>query len=112
MKFVSPAITNVVGGGGRKPYVIVWERGMYRIRRLTARECGRLMNVAEADIDKMLSANSESQCYKQFGNSIVVACLMAVFSQMNIDSIKPWNSMTDDERYNLIYKGCVVTDAD
>lgn len=80
----------------------------YRIRKITPRECGRLMNVEETAIDKMLETESNSQCYKAFGNSIVVACLCAIFSQMNIKGVKKWNDMTDDERYKLIYKGCHV----
>jgi len=43
-----------------------------RIRKLTPRECGRLMDVSEDDIDSILSSVSNSQAYKQFGNSIVV----------------------------------------
>lgn len=45
----------------------------YRIRRLTPKECGRLMDVTDADIDKMAAVNSDTQLYKQFGNSIVKA---------------------------------------
>ena len=44
----------------------------YRIRKLTPRECGRLMGVSDEDIDKMAAVNSNTQLYKQFGNSIVV----------------------------------------
>lgn len=51
----------------------------YRIRKLTPLECFRLMDVSDEDAKKMLSANSESQCYKQAGNSIVVAVLQAIF---------------------------------
>lgn len=45
----------------------------YRIRKLTPRECFRLMDVSETDIDKLLNAGiSNSQLYKLAGNSIVV----------------------------------------
>ena len=80
----------------------------YRIRKLTPTECGRLMNVNDRDIGSILSVNSNSQGYKQFGNSIVVAVLIAVFSQLHIAGVKTWNEMTDDERYSLIYKDCEV----
>ena len=53
----------------------------YRIRKLTPRECGRLMGVSDTDIDKMLATVSTSQAYKQYGNSIVVPVLMAIFSR-------------------------------
>lgn len=56
----------------------------YRIRRLTPRECGRLMDVTDADIDKMAAVNSDTQLYKQFGNSIVKAVMCAMFRNLNI----------------------------
>lgn len=57
----------------------------YRIRKLTPRECGRLMGVSDEDIDKMEAVNSNSQLYKQFGNSIVVAVMVAMFRNLNIE---------------------------
>lgn len=74
----------------------------YRIRKLTPRECWRLMGFTDDDFDKAQSVNSNSQLYKQAGNSIVKAVLMAIFSQLNIDGVKPWNDMTEDERNNLV----------
>ena len=76
----------------------------YGVFKLTPRECGRLMGVNDKNIDKMFAVNSNSQCYKQFGNSIVVPVLMAIFSQLNIQDIKPWNELTENERYELIDK--------
>lgn len=58
----------------------------YRIRKLTPRECFRLMGVSDEDIDKMMSVNSNAQCYKQAGNSIVVPVLEAIFTRMFIDT--------------------------
>ena len=54
----------------------------FGIFKLTPRECGRLMDVSDEDITKMLEVNSRSQCYKQFGNSIVVNVLVAIFGQL------------------------------
>lgn len=54
----------------------------YGIFKLSPRECGRLMDVSDEDITKMLAVNSASQCYKQFGNSIVVNVLVAIFGQL------------------------------
>lgn len=54
----------------------------YRIRKLTPRECFRLMGVKDEDSQKMLDVNSNTQCYKQAGNSIVVQVLMAIFNQL------------------------------
>lgn len=56
----------------------------YRIRKLTPRECGRLMGVSNEDIDKMAAINSNTQLYKQFGNSIVVDVMCAMFKNLNI----------------------------
>lgn len=55
----------------------------YRIRKLTPRECFRLMDVDEDVIEKIQAAGiSNSQQYKLAGNSIVVACLEKIFEQM------------------------------
>lgn len=57
----------------------------YRIRKLTPRECGRLMGVSDEDISKMEVVNSNTQLYKQFGNSIVVDVMCEMFKNLNID---------------------------
>ena len=56
----------------------------HRIRKLTPREYGRLMSVSDEDIDKMAAVNSNTQLYKQFGNSIVVDVMCAMFKNLNI----------------------------
>ena len=59
----------------------------YRIRKLTPRECYRLMGFSDEDFDKVKSVGiSDTQCYKQAGNSIVVNCLMAIFTNMFKDT--------------------------
>ena len=61
------------------------ELGGVRIRKLTPRECFRLMGVNDAEIDKIQAAGiSKSQQYKMAGNSIVVNCLAAIFRQLFI----------------------------
>jgi len=56
---------------------------IYRIRKLTPRECFRLMGVNDEDITKINEAGiSESQQYKMAGNSIVVNVLEGIFTQM------------------------------
>lgn len=55
-------------------------RGWVRLRKLTPRECFRLMGVSEENIDKIQKAGiSNSQQYKLAGNSIVVNCLVGIF---------------------------------
>ena len=63
---------------------LLLEKAQYRIRKLTPRECGRLMGVSDEDIDKMAAVNSNTQLYKQFGNSIVVDVMCAMFKNLNI----------------------------
>ena len=59
----------------------------YRIRKLTPRECYRLMGFSDEDFDKVKACGiSDTQCYKQAGNSIVVNCLMAIFTNMFKDT--------------------------
>jgi DNA (cytosine-5)-methyltransferase 1 len=74
----------------------------YGVFKLTPRECLRLMSVSDNDIDKMMEVNSNTQCYKQAGNSIVVTVLMAIFSQLNIKGVKPWNELSQKEREEII----------
>ena len=58
-----------------------------RIRKLTPRECFRLMGCDEPTIDKLLSAGiSNSQLYKLAGNSIVVDVLYHIFRRMFVDT--------------------------
>lgn len=57
----------------------------YRIRKLTPRECGRLMGVSDENISKMAAVNSNTQLYKQFGNSIVVDVMCEMFKNLNIE---------------------------
>lgn len=61
----------------------------YRIRKLTPRECWRLMGYTDDDYDKAEKVNSNTQLYKQAGNAIVKQVLMALFLQMNIKSATP-----------------------
>lgn len=58
----------------------------YRIRKLTPRECFRLMGVAEENIDKIQAAGiSNAQQYKMAGNSIVVDVLYHIFRKMFVE---------------------------
>lgn len=77
-------------GGGRETKILETMNMMnemqnkrYRIRKLTPRECFRLMDVCETDIDKIQASGvSESQQYKMAGNSIVVACMEGIFRNL------------------------------
>jgi len=55
----------------------------YRIRKLTPRECWRLMGFGDDDFDKAkATGNSDTQLYKQAGNSIVVNVLEEIFKKL------------------------------
>ena len=53
-----------------------------RIRKLTPKECWRLMGFDDEDFEKASQVNSNTQLYKQAGNSIVVNVLMAIFKEL------------------------------
>lgn len=65
----------------------------YRVRKLTPKECWRLMGFSDEDYEKAAEVNSKTQLYKQAGNSIVKDVLMAIFSQLNIKGIPMWNEV-------------------
>lgn len=71
-----------------KPFVLPEELkgNKFRIRKLTERECFRLMGVDDADIDKIQASGiSKTAQYKLAGNSIVVDVLYHLFRKMFID---------------------------
>ena len=62
----------------------------YRIRKLTPKECWKLMGFDDEDFEKAEKVNSNTQLYKQAGNSIVVDVLENIFIELfkqNIISI-------------------------
>lgn len=55
----------------------------YGIRRLTPRECWRLMDFSDEDFDKAKAAGlSDTQLYKQAGNSICVGVLYNIYRNL------------------------------
>lgn len=76
MKNISPCLTSAMGvGGGHIPLLM-----NYRVRRLTPAECFNLM-----DFNKNFKWEvSDTQAYKQAGNSIAVSCLVAIISKLNL----------------------------
>lgn len=72
----SPTL-NTCGGGSHEPKILE----NYRIRKLTARECFRLMGVTDEQFNR-LHGISNSQLYKLAGNSIVVDVLEAIFKNL------------------------------
>ena len=68
-----------VGNAGGYSYLYKTD---YRIRKLTPKECWRLMGFTDEQFQKAEEINSNSQLYKQAGNSIVVNVLEALMTQL------------------------------
>lgn len=54
----------------------------FRIRKLTPKECWRLMGFDDEDFEKAEAVNSNSQLYKQAGNSIVVNVIEKIYEKL------------------------------
>ena len=79
---ICPTIT-AMGGGNTQPKILKPEDNNMKVRKLTPRECFRLMGLHDEDIDKIQSVGiSNSQQYKMAGNSIVVNVLEAMFKNL------------------------------
>ena len=79
-QYICPTI-NTMDGGGREPKMLE-DTNNIRIRKLTPKECWRLMGWKDEDFAKAEAVVSNSQLYKQAGNSIVVQVLEAIFKEM------------------------------
>lgn len=74
----------------------------YRIRRLTPRECWRLMDFTDEQFDKAKEAGvSDTQLYKQAGNSIVVGVLEQIMD--NLYDAMPY--LFDDLKVSSYFSG-------
>ncbi|HQP00155.1 MAG TPA: DNA cytosine methyltransferase, partial [Caldisericia bacterium] len=61
----------------------VKSNGFYKIRKLTPKECFRLMGLTDQEIEIIQATGiSNSQQYKMAGNSIVVNCLTEIFKNL------------------------------
>lgn len=73
---VGKEIAHTLDTGGGSSHGVVTAKG--RIRRLTPRECFRLQGFSDAQIDKFLSVDSETQAYKQAGNAVTANVVHAL----------------------------------
>lgn len=79
-EYICPTLTTELAHSSGKNVCPKLCKVLGEYRRLTPRECGRLMGLYDSDIDKMIDAGlSDTQLYKMFGNSIVVQVLEGVF---------------------------------
>ena len=65
-----------------RPKYSIYKNTDLRIRKLTPKECWRLMGFDDIDFEKASKVNSNTQLYKQAGNSIVVNVLEAIFDNL------------------------------
>ena len=73
-----------------------------RIRKLTPKECFRLMGFSDEDFSKAEQVpTSNAQLYKQAGNSIVVNVLEEILKELFINEKKP-KRQTDQTRYEKL----------
>lgn len=85
---ISPTLTTMQGGNTEpkiaEPIVAVIEPDVksFRVRKLTPKECYRLMGFTDEQFDRSQAFSSDSQLYKQAGNSIVVDVLYYIFGKL------------------------------
>lgn len=78
MDGVCPTITTMTGGH-RQPKILTDDG---KVRKLTPRECWRVMGFSAEDFSKVEGKLSNTQLYKQAGNTICVSCLEAIFREL------------------------------
>lgn len=80
---VAPTL-DTMQGGNREPKIAIKdsETGDLRIRKLTPRECWRLQGFPDWAFDKAKEVNSNSQLYKQAGNSVTVPVIRAIAEKL------------------------------
>ena len=79
---LSPTIHTCGGGYQEIKVAIMDEKSNAKIRKLTPRECWRLMGFDDSDFGKAAEVCSNSQLYKQAGNSIVVNVLEGILKNL------------------------------
>lgn len=107
----APAL-NCCGGGGLVPKIIrvnnmepfdTWQtfNDTLKIRQLTPKECFRLMGFSDSDFSTVEGKLSNTQLYKQAGNSIVVDVLYYILLEL----YKAMPYLFDDLRLNSLFSG-------
>lgn len=85
---IAPTQTTECGNIYSSAAVLISEDGEYffRIRKLTPKECWRLMGFQDEDFEKAKNiGTSDTQLYKQAGNSIVVNVLVEIFKKLILE---------------------------
>ena len=82
-----PCLVHVAGGGQEVKVAEGFKENCdmdqsVRVRKLTPRECYRLMGFDDDDFDRASAVCSETNLYKQAGNSIVVNVLEGIMANL------------------------------
>lgn len=77
IKGLSPCL-NTMQGGGREPKILIDDK----LRKLIPKECFRLQGFPDWAFEKAQSVNSNSQLYKQAGNSVTVNVIKAIAKKL------------------------------
>ena len=82
VKDIAPTQTSNCGGSASSATVYK-KNSEFKIRKLTPKECWRLMGFSDQDFNKAQTTGlSNTQLYKQAGNSIVVPVLEEIFKNL------------------------------
>ena len=97
---ICPCVNSAAGmGGGQTPIAM---RPGFRVRKLTPKECWRLMGFNSECFDKAkLAGVSDSQLYKQAGNSIVTYVLYQIYKEL----YKAMPYLFDDIKLSSFFSG-------
>ena len=91
---IVPTLTSAMGqGGGHVPM----HNYNLRIRKLTPKECWRLMGFTDEEFNRAAKVNSNTQLYKQAGNSIVVDVLVNIFTNLFSNNDYTIDKFIDEE---------------
>lgn len=75
-KGLSPCLSTMQGGG-LEPKIMTKDK-LPRIRKLTPKECFRLQGFPDKYFERAQAVNSDSQLYKQAGNSVTVTVIYEI----------------------------------
>lgn len=81
---ISPTLSTMQGGGQEPKIKLSLENG-FRIRKLTPRECWRLQGFPDWCFDQVSQFNSDSQLYKQAGNSVTIPVVKWIAEKLEVD---------------------------
>lgn len=79
---VGKQISNTLNTSSHMAVVVKGDNMGYRIRKLTPKECWRLMGFKDEQFLKAKEVCSNNQLYKQAGNSIVVNVMEEIFKNL------------------------------